>query len=185
MQAKGRKNANFVGDSGKEMSIIKTIEYIKAAKEKFYSYGDEWIKAYFDEESGGFNVYHKRHLFTALGGGGDAEKIVGQMLAKYSGKQIEFLPEGGKKKPDILFDNQTWEIKKITEANEETIRTYIKNGRKADNEIFYWEGKNDKLEMLISAIGRSKGYFIKKKELYTMPNIYFIDHGKLKLLWSK
>ena len=168
----------------KEMGINKTIEDIKAAKAKYDSYGEEWIKAYFYEESGGFNVYHKKHLFTVLGGGGDAEKTVGKMLAKL-GKQVEFLEEGGNKRPDILFDKQTWDIKKITDANEETIRKYIKDGRKADNGIFYWDGKNDKLNMLISAIGRCEGYFKRKNELHTMPNIYFMDNGKLKLLWSK
>jgi hypothetical protein len=147
------------------MNPFKTIvsrKIKKAALHKFNSYGDEWEKAYFDEYSGGFNVYHDEHNFSKKGGGGDAEKIVGKMLAKYNGKQVEFLPESSfKKSPDIRFDNQTWDIKLINNANEETIRSYIKDARKAENAIFYWE-ENDKLELLISAIGRSAGYFNSK-----------------------
>jgi len=56
------------------MSINNTAEYIKEARAKFDSYGNEWKKAYFDEKSGGFNVYHKEHKFSPTGGGGQAEK---------------------------------------------------------------------------------------------------------------
>jgi len=157
---------------------------LKAAMRKYNLYGSEWKKAYFDEFSGGYNVYHKDHQFSKRGGGGEAEITVGKMLAKYNGKQVEFLPEGGKKSPDIKFDDQTWDIKSIDNANEETIRSYIKDARKAENAIFYWD-ENDKLEMLISAIGRSAGYFNSKNKLHEMPNIYYMDTGLMKLLWSK
>jgi hypothetical protein len=40
------------------------------------------------------------------------------MLAKYNGKQVEFLPENNYKSPDIKFDNQKWDIKYISTANE-------------------------------------------------------------------
>ena len=164
----------------------KLFQFIKkkAALRKYNSYDSEWEKAYFDEYSGGFNVYHKDHKFTEEGGGGKTEKIVGEILAKYNGKQIEFLPEGGKKSADVRFDNQTWDIKWIDNANEETIRKAIRDARKAENAIFYWN-KNDKLEMLISATGRSAGYFNSKNKLHEMPNIYYMDNGLMKLLWSK
>jgi hypothetical protein len=62
----------------------------KAAANKYNSYGSsEWEKAYFDKFSGGFNIYHKEHKFSATQGGGEAEKIVGKMLAKYNGKQVK------------------------------------------------------------------------------------------------
>ena len=110
--------------------------------------------------------------------------VVGKILAN-QGKQVEFLPEGWKRQPDIKFDHQTWDIKKITDANIETMRTYIKDARKAENVIFYWKDKDGKFDELISAIGRIEGYFRKKNELHTMPNIYYIGENKLKLLWSK
>lgn len=132
-------------------------------------------------------MYHKDHQFTPTGGGGEAEKIVGKMLAKYNGKQVEFLPENGKGKgvPDLYFDEHTWDIKYISSANVETIRTYIKEARKAENAIFYWDG-NDKLEDLKSAIVRSIGYFKKKNALNTMPNIYYVNkEGVLKSIFIK
>ena len=100
-------------------------EMRKAALQKYNLCGCEWEKAYFDEFSGGYNVYHEKHNFSKKGGGGKAEKIVGEMLAKYNGKQVEFLPEGAEKSPDINFDGKTWDIKYIDRANEETIRTKI------------------------------------------------------------
>jgi len=140
--------------------IEKIVEYelIIAAFQKYNSYGDEWKKAYFDELSGGYNVYHIKHNFSKKGGGGNAEKTVGIMLAKYNGKQVEFLPEGGKKSPDIKFDNQTWDIKYIENANEETIRDTIRDARKADNAIFYFIDEN-KSFLLNSAIAREEGRF--------------------------
>ena len=107
------------------------------------------------------------------------------MLAKNNGKQVEFLPEGKKKSPDIKFDNQTWDIKFIDNANEQTIRNYIKDARKADNAIFYWD-KNDKLEALKSAVTRSIGYFKSQNKLNTMPDIYYVSKdGILKSIFIK
>ncbi|MDR1273630.1 MAG: hypothetical protein LBK12_03675 [Odoribacteraceae bacterium] len=88
------------------MNVIDRIELLKEAKLKYNAYDSEdWTKAYFDEISCGFNVYHKEHNFSKKGGDGDAEKIVGKMLAKYHEKQVEFLPENSyRKSPDINFD---------------------------------------------------------------------------------
>jgi hypothetical protein len=72
-------------------------EIRKAAAGKYNAYGEEWEKAYFDEYSGGYNVYHKDHKFTATGGG-EAEIIVGKLLAKHNGKQVEFFSGRMKKK---------------------------------------------------------------------------------------
>jgi hypothetical protein len=162
------------------------LNYLDDSLLKYNAYDSKiWIKVYFDEYCGGFNVYHKEHNFSKEGGGGDAEKIVGKMLAKYNGKHVEFLPEDSfRRSPDINFDNQTWDIKLIDNANEETIRKAIRDARKADNAIFYWS-ENNKLEALISAIGRSAGYFRSKNKLHEMPNIYYMDKGSMKLLWSK
>jgi hypothetical protein len=159
-----------------------------AAKKKFMSYNSEnWSCAYFDEFSGGYNVYHKEHQFTPAGGGGEAEKKVGKMLAKYNGKQVEFLAENGKGKsvPDIKFDNATWDIKLIDKANENTIRKYIRDARKADNAIFYFEDKN-KYKELRNAIDREVGKYRKKGEIEKLPDVYYIDETwLLKLLWGK
>jgi hypothetical protein len=158
-------------------------EIRKAADKKYNSYGDDWGKAYFDKFSGGYNVYHKSHKFTKTAGGGDAEKIVGKMLAKYNGKQVEFLPEGGKKSPDVKFDGKTWDIKYIDHANEETVRSAIRDAQKADNAIFYFTDEN-KSVLLNNAITREAGRFL-KGQTSKIPDIYYMDKsGLLKLLWE-
>ena len=158
-------------------------EIRESALKKYNSYGDEWKKAYFDEYSGGYNVYHQGHQFTKTGGGGDAEITVGEMLAKYNGKQVEFLPEGGKKSADLRFDNQTWDIKFIDNANEETIRAAIRDARKADNAIFYFTQEN-KYKLLNNAINREEGRLL-KGQISKLPDIYIINKDKhLKLLWK-
>ena len=160
-------------------------ELLKEVFAKYNSYDSlTWEKVYFDEFSGGFNICHKEHKFTEAGGGGEAEKIVGKMLAKYNGKQVEFLPEGWKKQPDIKFDDQTWDIKYIDNANEETIRAAIRDARKADNAIFYFTDES-KSVLLNSAIVREAGRFL-KGQTNEIPDIYVIDKsGLLKLLWKK
>ena len=169
------------------MNLINTIalpEIRKAAAEKYKSYDNDWEKAYFDEYSGGYNVYHKRHQFTKTEGGGEAEKIVGKMLAGNNGKQVEFLPEGWQKQPDVKFDSKTWDIKYIDHANKETIRAAIREARKADNAIFYFTNAN-KYVFLNNAVDREVGRFL-KGQIKTLPDIYFMDkNGLLKLLWSK
>ncbi|MDR2145434.1 MAG: hypothetical protein LBE91_03110 [Tannerella sp.] len=157
--------------------------FIKEARAKYDSYNEEWIRAYFDEKSGGFNVYHKDHKFSKTGGGGEAEKKVGELLAKYNSKQIEFLPENDKS-PDIKFDNQTWDIKYINNANEETVRKYIADAAKADNAIFYYE-KITQYQVLRSAIIRETGKYLKRGKISELPDIYHIKDGLLKVLWKK
>lgn len=161
-------------------------KYIDKGKEKYNGYDKAWTKEGFDENTGGYNVYHVKHQFSDTKGGGDAEKAVGKMLMK-KGKQVEFLPENGnkQKKPDMNFDGKTWDTKYINDANENTIRTYIKDGRKADCVIFYWD-KNSKMEELKSAVGRSIGYFKKEDKIKEMPNVYYINkEGELKPIYTK
>ena len=170
------------------MNPINTIarsDIINTAIQKYNSYGSEWEKAYFDEFSGGYNVYHKEHKFSEKCGGGDAEITVGKMLARYNGKQVEFLPESSfKKSPDIKIDNQTWDIKYIDNASEETIRSAIRDARKADNAIFYFINES-KYVFLINAIKREVGRFL-KGQINKIPDIYYINKkGFLKLLWEK
>jgi len=115
---------------------IEQQEIRKVASEKYNSYGSDWIKAHFDEVSGGYNVYHKDHNFAKIGG--KYEKEVGVLLARI-GKQIEFLSEKGQKTkhPDFYFDNQTWDFKSIIAYTSGSIMDSIWNGKKANNVIFY------------------------------------------------
>ena len=161
------------------------------AKRKYNSYGEEWERAYFNEENGGFNVYHKLHQFSdtkatgAKMSGGDAEKYIGRTLADTQAKQIEFLPENGKGKgkPDLAFDGKTWDVKYISKANENTIRKYIEDARKADCAIFYWD-EGSKIEELKSALTRTIGKFKKKGTLNTLPDVFYINaNGELQCIF--
>ena len=180
-----KDNSKFADIKVNPINSMTQPEIRETAARKYNSYGSDWEKAYFDKFSGGYNVYHKEHKFSTIQGGGEAEKTVGKMLAKYNGKRVEFLPEGSKKSPDVKFDGKNWDIKFINEANENSIREAIKNARKADNAIFYWN-KDNKLELLEHAIHRSVGYFKSKNKINTMPDVYYLDEsGLLKLLWGK
>jgi len=59
-------------------------------------------------------------------------------------------------------------------ANVETIRKYIKDGRKASNIIFYWDS-NSRLKDLERAVERTRGSLKAKGKLYKMPSIYYIS----------
>ena len=156
----------------------------KTARKKYNSYGVQWVKAYFDEKTGGVNVYHKDHEFQKAGGGGDAEKRVGIMLAKYNGKQVEFLQEGKKNSPDLFFDDKKWDVKYIDNANEKTIRGYIEDAKKAGNAIFYFT-KESQYKLLSNAVNREAGKF-SKGQTSKIPDVYYMDkYGLLKLLWKK
>ncbi|MDR1632158.1 MAG: hypothetical protein LBR97_04670 [Dysgonamonadaceae bacterium] len=179
-----KDNAKFAGITVNPINATAQPEIRKAAAEKYNAYGSDWEKAYFDRYSGGYNVYHKDHNFAKKGGGGEAEIIVGKMLAKYNGKQVEFLPEGNTKSPDVKFDGKTWDVKYIEKASEHTIRDAIRDARKADNAIFYFTDESKYL-LLISASDRETGKFL-KGQTKEIPDIYYMDKsGILKLLWEK
>jgi hypothetical protein len=182
-----KDNEKFTGVEVKNINTEEKANILQVAMTKYDSYSEEWEKVYFDEKTGGFNVYHKDHEFQKAGGGGEAEKKVGEMLAKYNGKQVEFQAEKGIVAPDLKFDCQTWDVKYINDANEKTIRSYIENVRRkgAENGIFYWE-KINRYEDLHAAFESEIGKMIKKGRIDEMPNIYYMDlKGILKLLWKK
>jgi hypothetical protein len=180
-------SAKFAGISVKGINRMEErTRIIKAAKSRYDAYDSrDWEKAYFDEHSGGFNVYHKGHNFAKKGGGGEAEKAVGKMLAKY-GKQVEFLPEGKKKSPDISFDNQKWDVKYIDHANIKTVRSYIETIRRKDcRGIFYWKNE-EKMQDLKNAMESEIGKLSKSGRINEMPNIYYMNENEtLTLLWGK
>jgi len=183
----GENRNDFIGFELKDIDLTGRVEHIQAAKTKYNLYGTEWEKAYFDKRTGGFNVYHKDHEFQKAGGGGEAEKRVGEMLAKYNGKQVEFQAEKGIGAPDLKFDGKTWDVKYINDANAKTIRSYIEDVRRksADNGIFYWEDSN-KIEELHKAFNSEFGKMYKSGRINEIPDIYYMDlSGLLKLLWKK
>ena len=179
------ENTKYSKVSVSALNSPEKAQIIASAREAFDAYGADWKKAYFDERSGGYYVVHGRHQFSRTGGGGNAELTVGKMLAKYNGKHVEFLPEsGGKNKADFRFDGRTWDVKFTTTTNETTIRAALKDARKADCTIFYWDNGN-KLDAIRSATAREVGRLISRNELHKMPEVYYMENGVLKLLWKK
>lgn len=145
----------------------------------------EWTPVLYSFQNGGYNVYHRDHNFSKQGNGGYAEKVVGMVLAIENGKQVEFLPERSRdgKHPDLQFDGFTWDVKFINDANVETIRKYIRNGRKADNLIFYWGPGVNKLDVLKEATKRS--LCRAKKNGSSIPGIYYMFNlNGLKALYK-
>ena len=59
-----RDNANFAEISVNKMDEIGRTELLKRAKEKYNSYDiNDWVRAYFEDVSGGYNVYHREHQY--------------------------------------------------------------------------------------------------------------------------
>ena len=59
-----KDNANFAEISVNKINIVGRTEILKDSLLKYNSYDSKtWEKAYFDEFSGGFNVYHMEHNF--------------------------------------------------------------------------------------------------------------------------
>lgn len=186
-------------NGGVVVSSNENGDTVALARAKFDAYDENWIKAYFNYENGGFNVYHRTHQFdekvlknketdkTAKLTGGGAEKEVGRILADTKAKQIEFLPERGHKgkKADLSFDDETWDIKYIAIANQNTMRKAIEDGRKADNVIFFWDDE-DRTQDLKVAVNRTVGKFVKSNKLYELPNIFYIKNdGELVNLFKR
>jgi len=67
--------------------VINKTELLKESLLKYNAYDSEkWIKAYFDEFSGGFNIYHKEHNFSNIGC--KYKKIVGKTVVRRIYKNI-------------------------------------------------------------------------------------------------
>jgi hypothetical protein len=86
------------GYSINKNSMVERSAQIKDTLLKYNSYAsDEWEKAYFDEISGGFNVYHKKHQFASTGGGGEAEKLLVSCWLSITESKLNFCRKMGKK----------------------------------------------------------------------------------------
>lgn len=183
------ENKKYIDISASALNSAEKAKIIATARKSFNAYGPDWKKAYFDERSGGYYVVHKNHKLQTKGGGGDAELDVSMMLAKYNGKQVELVDEqprfSGDKRHDLRFDGQTWDVKAINNANVETIRKYIKNARKADCAIFYWDKESAKLEELRAAVDKEVARLSKLERIDEMPDIFYMKNGLLRLIWKK
>ena len=170
---------------------------------------EEWDRTIFYSESSGFIATHKLKSpdnDKDATGGVYGENKVNELLAK-AGKRIYRLPENisddtlifgrpykdllkykenGKPYgyPDDYFDGQTWDIKSIKTANEDSVREHFRNGRKADNVIFYFNAKIEFKDFTI-AIRKEIGFRKSIGKVLSMPDIYLINNGCLTLFWNK
>ena len=84
---------------------------MKTENERLYeSYDDNWRRLYFNSESQGFVVAHKKHGKDEL----PSNRILGIRLAKYFGERIELLPRlfgEHLKSADANRNDETWEWK--------------------------------------------------------------------------
>ena len=163
--------------SSEQFSNLKPIECIPEMveynKKQYQQYDENWRRMFFEPLNGGYVVCHVEHQYTPNKGGGNAEIKVAYLLAHVSGKEVEILPENGqgKKLPDLRFDGYTWDVKKIDEANEGSIDTIIRDTKKAERIIFYWENDNNQLERIKSIIAHRQSNAL----IY-----YFTPEGRLK-----
>ena len=177
---------------------IGSQKYIQESNKIYDSYREDWEKVFFDENTGGYNVYHKKHQFSEttpkdtnnkrIKGaitGGAAEKIVGENLARKYGERVEFCAENGKNKnkPDLLFGGYSWDVKYCEFANDSTLRSAFKNARKADRVIFYSPNIVAKLKSIDSIIERELGNYRKQsKSINELPDVYTMgSNGELRL----
>jgi SPP1 gp7 family putative phage head morphogenesis protein len=160
--------------------LANSSNYIQESKRLYDNYDTSiYTKAYFNENTGGFAVYHKSHQF-AKGFGGETEKKGGKILADLS-HRVEFLPEkGGKegeKRPDIQFLGKTWDIKGNQKYTAPSIQEAIWEGKKAENVIIIFKEKVNNF-ILNEGYYKAKGRFKKLNVTEKMPNVYFINDNK-------
>lgn len=79
-------------------------------------------------------------------------------------------------------DGHTWDVKYISMANENTIRSYYKDARKAQAVIFYSETKRDK--NIITAVNRERGRLKSLgRDISELPIVYVMNEdGELRSL---
>ena len=184
---------------------------ILAAWHEYQSLPDsEWRKDFFCPNTGGFVATHLHKERDDLRRPGIAAEVKACFELAQKGKHVLRLPENipdlidgiviagvlyrkllkfkpgetnPRGYPDAYFDGETWDFKTSSYKNEETMRTQIKDGRKADNVIFLTT-TTEQFKMLEKVINRELGKRKKDNSWMDLPNIYSLE-DELKLVWTK
>ena len=126
------------------------METIKEARAKFDSYdSNEWVKAFFDECSGGFVVIEKIRVVQSEHSKNEKKKFekeygMCKVLAR-NGNTIEFLADK-KGSYDIHFNGITADLKKTSSHN--NVEKYAKDAIREQNaEIVIFEFENNTKEI--------------------------------------
>ena len=183
-----KDNATFAGISVKDINLENKEEYIREAKVRFDAYNTEdWIKAGFDENSGGYMTYHKKHHFDPTIGifgipRGDYEKITSKILMKY-GMKVELSSEkpSDNKKPDGLLNDKIFDIKAVEGTGKENVLKDIKDASKkgAETVVLYFH-KKDWLDE--KQIHENYQTYLRNSKSKRIQQVYYIVDGKLHIL---
>ena len=171
---------------------------------------DEWSKDHFSWATGGFVATHVLKTKDNLSIPGIKAEVEACIELAGMGKQILRLPENilglidniiidGKKYreilkfkpgetrprgyPDAYFDGQTWDFKKPSYDNMDSLRQLLKNGRKADNVVFIADNVRH-VERVTYAVERERGSRI-GQSLLELPNTYCLFQSELLEVWRK
>ena len=132
--------------------MVNKIKLLKEAKEKYNSYNtNDWIRAKFDEHSGGYWVFHKDHQFDPTIGKfgfprGDYEKKASEVLVKY-GMSVVLHSEKSEyetKISDGLLNNILFDIKGIEGKSSRIVKDKIMEASRQGAEIvvLYYHDSN-------------------------------------------
>ena len=165
-------------------------EYIKAAKALFDSYDENvWDKAYFDEHSGGYAVFHKDHKFDPTIGvfdipRGDYEKIASEILVKY-GMCVELDSErqhsDEEKMKDGFLNGIPFEIKGMEGNGKNNIINNLKEANKKNVEliVLYYHDKDLFSERQIHESYKS---YLRNSKSKRIKQVYYIVDRKIHTL---
>jgi len=128
-----RDNAEYAGVPINKINVTGRTDLINVAMAKYNSYNtNEWTKVGFDEFSGGYEVYHKEHLFDpTIGKFGiprsDYEKNAANILSEYGMTVVlgSEKPEFEKRRIDGLLNNVPFDIKGVEGKSKRIIKDKI------------------------------------------------------------
>jgi len=159
----------------KSSSVEVRLEIKKAALQKYNSYGDEWEKAYFDKDSGGFVVINKQRIIHSNTSKNEKAKFnkefsMAIIFAK-SGYKIELLEEIPRiPSPDARINGILADLKKISSHN-----NIVKEAKSAINKqgakivLFEFNTETDKIHKEILKLQNTgihgKFYFSNKTNI--------------------
>jgi hypothetical protein len=145
---------------------------MKTENERLYeSYDENWRRIYFNSESQGFVVAHKKHGKDEL----PSNRALGIRLAKYFGERIELLPRlfgEHQKSADANRNDETWEWK-MTNGSYTSVQKRLRIGSHQCGRILLvlpdsFEN-SDVLRGVISAVNSDKNKRIVQITLF-LPN---------------
>jgi len=184
----------------KGLNLKDNVGYIEKARALFDSYDSNvWIKegfpelhiSGFDNQTGGFVVYHREHNFDPTKGKfkierGHYEKYASEVLSKY-GMRVELFSEKKdennplNKKPDGFLNGKIFDIKGIEGSGNENVLKDMKDASKKGAEaiVLYYHDENLFSE---NQIRESYRTYLRNSQSKRIQHVYYIVNGKLYYL---